>query len=116
LKFNEGKRMVDKPKTDAEGSDAKEPKTGFTSFPGSVTSNIPTPPSQGQEQYTSKKIDYRKYVVRPFVAIRRFCWNGFLLADKHNGGITALATVAIVALTFFYVSYSKKQWQVMSTA
>jgi len=36
------------------------------------------------------------------------------LAHKHSGGITAIATVAIVGLTFVYVKYSKKQWSVMS--
>src|SRR5271157_2983162 len=33
--------------------------------------------------------------------------------DAHNGTITALATVAIVVLTGFYVRYSGRQWQVM---
>lgn len=36
---------------------------------------------------------------------------GFL--DRHSGTITALATVAIVVLTCFYVRYSKRQWETM---
>jgi hypothetical protein len=30
-----------------------------------------------------------------------------------NGSVTALATVAIVVLTYVYVTYSKKQWHTM---
>jgi len=55
----------------------------------------------------------RGELVRPFVAVWDFFRRGFLLADKHSGGITALATVAIVVLTVFYVKYSKHQWKTM---
>lgn len=44
-------------------------------------------------------------------------WRGirllFGVLDRHDGSITALATVAIVGLTFVYVRYSKKQWTEM---
>src|SRR5438876_10219622 len=33
--------------------------------------------------------------------------------EKHSGTMTALATVAIAVLTFYYVDYSKKQWQTL---
>lgn len=43
--------------------------------------------------------------------------------DRHGGSvgsistaISAIGTIAIVALTCFYVGYSKKQWQTMTTA
>jgi len=41
-------------------------------------------------------------------------WNApWTFLDNHSGSITAIATVAIVVLTFFYVSYSKRQWEAM---
>ena len=43
-------------------------------------------------------------------------WAGFLLADKRHGAITAIATVAIVAFTISYVTYSQKQWEEMRNA
>jgi hypothetical protein len=50
----------------------------------------------------------------------RYIWarlrSGLIFADSHNGAITALATVAIVVLTFYYVTYSKKQWEEMRNA
>lgn len=57
--------------------------------------------------------DKRK-IVWPFIAARRLF--GWLLRflDEHDGSITALATVAIVVLTFVYVKYSKRQWQAMN--
>jgi hypothetical protein len=33
--------------------------------------------------------------------------------DVHDGAVTALATVVIALLTFFYVRYARKQWEVM---
>src|SRR5438034_1965048 len=33
--------------------------------------------------------------------------------DANNGAITAAATVVIAVLTFFYVRYSPRQWDVM---
>jgi hypothetical protein len=35
----------------------------------------------------------------------------FLWIDAHDGLITAFATVAIVLLTFVYVTYSRRQWE-----
>ena len=43
-------------------------------------------------------------VMRLIKAICRFL-------DRHDGSITAVATLAIVVLTYFYVGYSKKQWE-----
>jgi hypothetical protein len=48
----------------------------------------------------------------PFVATWRVIKWFLQLVHDYNGAVTALATVAIVALTVAYVSYSKKQWQV----
>lgn len=51
--------------------------------------------------------------MRFVVAIRRLFFVVVDFLDKRSGAITALATVAIVVLTFVYVTYSKKQWQTM---
>jgi len=63
-------------------------------------------PEAGSEKNGAEKAE-GGYAAWPFVALGRLVRRLFLLADKHNGGITALATIAIMALTGFYVSYSK---------
>ncbi len=39
--------------------------------------------------------------------------NAIVFIDRHNGVVTALATIAIAILTAFYVGYAKNQWMVM---
>src|SRR5258708_1915010 len=48
-----------------------------------------------------------------FIAIWEIIKKCAQFLDTHNGTITALATVAIVVLTGFYVKYSRRQWKVM---
>lgn len=54
-----------------------------------------------------------------FIQVFKAVWgwlNDMLsVIDTHSASITALATVAIVILTVFYVSYSKGQWETMQT-
>jgi hypothetical protein len=83
---------------------------------------LPEPESQPQTQ--SKHTPIWPNVMRLPKAIgnwfRRSIWErlktALAFADKHDGAITALATVAIVVLTYFYVSYSKQQWKEMQNA
>lgn len=44
--------------------------------------------------------------------LRVFLWP-FKFFDVHHGAVTAVATIVLVVLTFFYVHYSKKQWETM---
>lgn len=105
--------MVDKPETRGEGDGPEVKQSSAPPIAGAAQSDIPQTHSQGQEEHASKTRQYTTYVAWPFVAIwRLFRWL-FLWADDHDGGITALATVAIVVLTMFYVRYSRKQWIVM---
>lgn len=76
-----------------------------------MSSDAPTTGQQSEK--TKEKRNYSQQIGRPFVVVWQFSRKCFLLADKHNGGITALATVAIVVLTIFYVKYSKHQWETM---
>jgi hypothetical protein len=47
------------------------------------------------------------------IAVIHALKDAFRFLDAHAGVISALATVAIVFLTVFYVKYSKRQWKVM---
>ncbi len=105
--------MVDEAKTGEEGHKSQIKESSTSSIAGIPNGDAKQIHSHGQTQNTSKARQYASYIVRPFVTIGRFIKKGFLLADRHNGGITALATVAIVVLTIFYVRYSRGQWRVM---
>jgi hypothetical protein len=105
--------MIDKPKTGDQGKQTEEGISNVTPIVGDLGGAIPETNSQQQKEATSNKTTYTKNIMRPFIALGRLLSDGFLLADKHDGGITALATIAIVILTWFYVGYSKKQWRVM---
>lgn len=105
--------MVDEPKTGGKNNDAEPEKSSASPVTGALTGDTPTTTGQIQTESTSKKGKYTEYIVWPFVATWSLFRKAFLLADKHNGGITALATVAIVFLTTFYVIYSRAQWRVM---
>ena len=116
-------------KTYVAAENAKQTQTN--SLPVSIDSPNPlrTNPSHSQETNTLKKPDDAKYVVRPVVSIwgrlvafgrllmhrtKTLGWltRPFRLFDRHNGSVQAFATLAIVVLTYVYVQYSKKQWQV----
>jgi hypothetical protein len=76
----------------------------------------PTTTSQAQAQNTQEPTKRRFYVMRALVTIWTFLKWIFGLLDDHDGSVTALATVAIVGLTFVYVKYSKRQWEAMGRA
>jgi len=58
----------------------------------------------------------RRNVLRFLRTVGNWIKSFFGWADAHDGAITALATVAIVGLTYFYVTYSKEQWKEMQSA
>lgn len=114
-KYCQAKGLTDQPKTGGEGDKPEIEKPGFSLITPAptLTTCPPTPTSENQAQEPSPKTHYRQNIMRLFVAgWRRFC-RFLAFCDEHDGAITALATVAIVALTTFYVCYSKKQWEAL---
>lgn len=91
-----------------------EPDTGegkLTSEQKSVT--LPTP-SRTEQGTNFDQHKYRaKYIVRPIYAIRRGALCCVRFFDNHSGSFSALASLFIVVLTYFYVSYSGAQWRTM---
>jgi len=94
-----------------ERNDPKKTQTGGT--PAATTGSVATPPGQSHAGEIPSAGLYTRYVLGPLAAISRFCRGGLGFLDRHNGSISALATVAIVVLTIFYVRYSKRQWETM---
>jgi hypothetical protein len=118
--------LIDEPETPNETSDANPTEISTTNAL-SQTAETPVPTGPGKETKTNQAAQYRQKIVRLFVAVRNCLHalavktaNGLKSAvefvDKYDGAIAALATVAIVVLTYVYVSYSKKQWQEMQNA
>jgi hypothetical protein len=106
--------MVDKPETGEKGDEAKIKESSTSPIAGTPKGDTPETRSPSQTENTGKTRKYAMYVLWPVAALwRLFRWL-FLWANEHGPGITALATIAIMVLTFFYVRYSKRQWKVMS--
>jgi hypothetical protein len=106
--------MADEPVTKTNKNDASS-KTQGTSDSGTVAGTAPAPASQSERREPTKERKYRKYVMWPVVAIIALwaCIRWILkFFDSHSASFSALATVAIVALTYVYVEYSKKQWEI----
>ncbi len=117
--------MVDEPKAESEKGKTQDEKSE-PSYSEAVAREQQEGPTENQTGKSDKSRDYSQYVMRSFQAMR-FAWRyvcaffkwqyvrDFLkLLDRHNGAINALATVAIVVLTWFYVRYSKAQWETMN--
>jgi hypothetical protein len=113
LKFKKTKSTVNEVEASNQANQPKPAEQSLLTSGDTMRRDVPESACQTQTQNPSNTRKYGQYVVWPFVAVWRCIVWLFLKADKHNGGITALATVAIVALTVFYVGYSKKQWQTM---
>jgi hypothetical protein len=112
IELNKMESMNDKPVANPSKNEANDKKQE----PSNITvagSDRPRTSSQSQEKESRKKRKYRQYVMWPVVAI----WGAIRwlvrLFDSHSATISALATVAVVGLTFVYVKYSKKQWETM---
>ena len=104
--------MIENPSREQQndGAEIKESSPANLSSSHSVT-------AKGQEEAEEKSnaAGYGGYIAWPFVIIWKFViLPVFRFLDRHNASVSAVATVAIVALTFVYVKYSKKQWKVMS--
>ena len=103
LKLNQGEHMVNRPNESTEKKNARVVKTNALHVSSTQTA---AEPAKAQE--TKQKVNYRKYVMWPVVAFR---WLVQWL-DDNSGAVTAIATVVIAVLTYFYATYSKKQWEV----
>lgn len=106
--------MIDQPDSNGKSNNSGESEPSLSPLASASTRQVEAPAKPKQKaDYRAKARKYGHYVLRFLVAIRRFLATivGFL--DKYDGAITALATVAIVVLTFNYVRYSKRQWEAM---
>jgi hypothetical protein len=112
IKKGKRKRLIDEPKADSQRNESKQSEGGLP-IASATLGNAPAAASQSQTKESQQPRNYSRYVVRPFVTIWGVVRLSFGFLDKHAGSITALATVAIVILTCFYVRYSKKQWETM---
>ena len=109
------KGLVNKPQSNSTDDDPKETQN---SPDGAAILSRPTTPSTYYQQDHPHNTDQDgEYRMRVIVAVWRFVARRFIAVvgflDKYHGAVTALATVAIVMLTFVYVKYSKKQWETM---
>jgi hypothetical protein len=121
LENDKGKAIVNKPQATHKGNDP-EPEKGDDRVAVTAASDLsPAGTGQAKRKKSSKHGEPPKKIVGFFIAI----WRGvivlvrgrwivdmFRFLDQHHGGVTAVATVAIGILTFAYVNYSKRQWQV----
>jgi hypothetical protein len=110
------KRLVDEPKRATDRKESKQSETNFSSFSSIALGLSPTPTSQTQTEKAKNTTHSRGHIMRHLIAIGVRLMQAFLWCDKHDGGITALATIAIAVLTVVYVTYSKKQWIAMEKA
>jgi hypothetical protein len=111
---------MDEPKAEGNGDHPEQEESRIIGNSG----QLPEPKSDSEANNTAKERHSRQHVMRSLETVGRYIgiingklWRGlkvgFNFADAHDGAITALATVAIVVLTYSYVSYSKKQWEEM---
>jgi hypothetical protein len=103
--------LTDKPEAGEKREEAQVKKPGSPPVAVAPEGDTPEIRSQDQTENTSNASPYAQHLVWPFASIWRLFRRAFLWADHHSGGLTALATIAIVVLTAFYVKYSKLQWQ-----
>jgi hypothetical protein len=111
-KYGKQKRLIDEPKSGGEGKTADKAESGLSvsTTPHSNPPGVASQPETGDPQKIKKE---GEHIMWPLVAMWAGIKSLFDFLDRHDGSITALATVAIVVLTSFYVGYSQKQWEVM---
>lgn len=106
--------MVNEPKSNRESDDSKPTDQSTTPLNTSPIGDIKTAKNpENKTKKRSKASQYAQYIVGRLVAVWRLLGMVIRLLDKYDGAITAIATAAIVVLTFVYVKYSKRQWEVM---
>src|ERR1700680_5146882 len=106
-------RLIDEPAATRQTHEAEDYKAALSCAGDIPLSRTPASTRQSQTQDSSNAAQSSGYIVRPLITIGRSFKGLFSFVDRHDGSVTAAATVAIVFLTFFYVSYSKRQWQAM---
>ena len=112
-KKSERKCLIDEPKTSEQGDETEKTEEGLSVVGTAPLSSAPASTSQSAANDPKNKTQRGNHIMRALVAVGRWVKNTFGFLDEHNGSITALATVAIVLLTSFYVEYSKRQWEAM---
>jgi hypothetical protein len=118
LENGETKSLINKPNSDSKGDEPKETKGGTPSFTNATVSpNVPASTGYQEATQPAKANQHREYGMRMLITAWRSITRRFMgvigFLDKYSGAVTALATVAIVVLTVFYVKYSKQQWETM---
>ncbi len=104
---------MDEPKTSEQRDKTQKTEESLATFGTALLGSTPASGSQSEGNHPQQKTKRGNHIMWPLVAMGTWVKSTFGFLDKHDGSITALATVAIVVLTSFYVGYSKKQWQEM---
>jgi hypothetical protein len=114
LKFKKTESTINKPETTTKRQQAQVKESSNPLIGNTTGGDLPASTGQSQAQNSGDERKYAQYVVWPFVAIWKYLIRpvGQFL-EGHHASVTSVATVAIVALTFAYVHYSKNQWTVM---
>jgi hypothetical protein len=104
-------------KADKQASGSQQLDNGTIHRVNSAVSREPESPGNNETSQSDKKPNKRDYLylvlVMCAIAVLMIWRTSRSFLDAHNGSISALATVAIMILTVFYVMYAKNQWHVM---
>jgi hypothetical protein len=113
LEERKAKREINKPEASSKTNQPEQAKLSTPNFISGTLTYPPASASSAQTQNASERAKKGKHIMRFFIAVWIRIKRIFGFCDRHDGSITALATVAIVILTAFYVGYSKRQWIAM---
>jgi hypothetical protein len=112
VKFAEPKGLSNELERSQHGSTSEEIPKCLT-FPAPVLGDAPTTAGYSKRDTANNERKETEHRMRILVAL----WSGivrfFGFVERHHAIVTTLATLAIAALTYSYVGYSKKQWQTM---
>lgn len=111
-KSNHSQGKVERQKAKAKRNEAPEKENSPAQI---VTQAGQLPASSGQDKAGNSRDSKQSSsnIMRPIETIwRGVKWCASFI-EAHHGVVTALATVAIVVLTCYYVKYAKKQWETM---
>jgi hypothetical protein len=110
-KKSQPQRLIEEPKTGGEWKETEKAESGLP--PPNILLGSSPATSQPKTTDTSKKRKYGKYIVRAVIATWAGTKSLFRFVDEHHGSVAAVATIVIGVLTYYYVGYSKKQWETM---
>jgi hypothetical protein len=115
--------LIDQHDANNESGDSEPAKGTFPITISAPQSLAPESPNQSEKQNATKNTNGTDKVMRPLIAVwrgiitlGRRTINGLAVLNNYSGAFTALATVAIAALTWVYAGYSRKQWEVAQSA